>query len=119
MLRIVVFSIALTLAVAPQAPLLCQLWCHRSEAPVGECRYDAQTSCATAERGDACTGVVRSISTFVREDGPRVAAVSDPGPAVLVPHNRLAPEQGEWRTGDNYERALALERRPLDTNLRL
>jgi hypothetical protein len=116
--RIALFSIVLTLA-APQASLLCKLWCQPSDAATGECHHHDQVPPASVKSDDSCAVGASSVSSFIREDSPRTATSSDAAHAVPIPRYRLVRPASELRIVESSERVWTLERRPLETTLRL
>jgi hypothetical protein len=116
--RVALFSIVLSLA-APQATLLCKLWCHPSDAAQSRCDHHDQTPSASVTSDDSCRVAALSVPGFIREDGPRAATNSDAAHAVPVPRYHPVRPATKLSTVKDFERASALERRPLDTTLRL
>jgi len=117
--RIAVLSIALSLVVAPDAALLCDLWCHGSGEPAAGCAHHQEMSAGAVNGEDGCSGVVVNTSTFIRETGARATAVVDSAPALAVRGYLLAAPAREPGNARDYERARSLENRPLTTILRL
>lgn len=118
MFRVALFSIVLTFAVAPQATMLCKLWCAPSSAATG-CDHHDPASSAGVRADDACGITTLVVSSFIREDGPRAASASNAAHAVIVPRYWLAPPSSELLAAGDSERWKPLERRPLETTLRL
>ncbi len=118
MFRVAVFSIVLTLA-APQAALVCKLWCQPSEAATSGCPHHDQTLSASVKSADGCSVAASSVPSFIREDGPRAATGSDVAHAIPIPRYRLVRPPSELRLIESSERAWTLEKRPLETTLRL
>ena len=116
--RIAFFSIVLTLA-APQASLLCKLWCPPSDAAATECHHHDQAPTASVHGDDDCRLTAVSVPGFIREDGSRAVSNGNAAHAVPVPRFQLAQSARELRFVENAEPARALERRPLETTLRL
>lgn len=119
MFRVAVLSIALTLTVAPESPVLCSLWCHSTDQATGECPHQGAASTTSLAPDDRCRDMSQDVTAFIREDGPRVAAASAGGQAVAVPSYRLTEPTTELRRIASSERAWALEGRPRDIALRL
>ena len=116
--RAAVFSIVLAVATAPQATFLCQFLCQPNDSATSECHHHDQTATATRDKG--CETAVLNVSTFVRDDSLRSTASGHPGHALgAVPRYQLARPTSELRAMQNAGRALTLERRPLETALRL
>jgi len=114
--RIALFSIVLTLA-APQASLLCKLWCPLSDAAATECHHHDQAPTASLQGDDHCRLTAVSVPGFIREDGSR--SLSSAAHAVPVPRYRLAQPARELRHAHIAQRTRVLERQPLETTLRL
>ena len=117
MFRVALFSIVLTLAAAPTASLLCQLWCHPSAAAVGECSHDGEAPSTLVKSGDDCRIAALNVPRFIGEAGgrPPSAAVH----LVLLPRYQLSRPAAHPGAAQILEQWLAFERRPLDTVLRL
>ena len=115
MFRVTLFSIVLTLAGAPEASLLCQLSCHPSAAAFGECSHGQAP--ATVKSGDDCRLAAWNVPTFIGEAGGRAA--SPAAHAIAVPRYQLARPAIQPAAAESFAQRLALERRPLDTVLRL
>jgi hypothetical protein len=114
--RVALFSIVLTL-IAPQGPSLCKLWCQPSDAATIGCHHHDQAP-SVVQGDDSCGVSALDVPTFVREDGPRVStrAAQDTVPVSRYQVIRPASERQDVA---HAARARALERRPLDTTLRL
>lgn len=119
MFRVVILSIVLTLAAGPQTSLLCRLWCPPSDAATTECDHHDQAPSPSVTGDDSCSVEVLNTPGFIREDGPRVTTGSDAAHGVPVPHYRLMRPTSALLAVECGERAWALERRPLETALRL
>jgi hypothetical protein len=115
--RAAVLSIVLALAAAPEAMLLCRLWCP-NEVSVGDCHHHGQSSSARVKAADVC-GADASVIALTREDSRRAAAGSGTGHAVVVQHDDFAGLTRPIRTAESWARVHALEKRPLETTLRL
>jgi hypothetical protein len=116
--RVALFSIVLTLA-APQASFLCKLWCQPSDAATSECHHHDQAASASLTSGDRCVVAAMSLPSVIREEGLRARSSADAGHAVPVPRYGLVRPANELRLLQISERAWTLERRPLETTLRL
>ena len=118
MFRLAVFSIVLACVAAPEATLLCTLWCQSSAAATSECRHHPDRA-ARVTSDDSCEAAALNVRTLIRPDGVRTAAGSSTRDIVPVPRYRLAGPTIEPRTMRSAERTLTLERRPFDIALRL
>lgn len=115
--RAALFSIVLTLAVAQDASLLCQAWCHDGSSEV--CPHHDSATSPTVSAADRCSSVVVASVAFVREDARRTAAAPDAPNALVVPRFRLLPSSTDLRPGFESGRRLPLEERPLLIALRI
>ena len=115
--RLTLFTIVLTLT-APEASLLCKLWCPSSTAAAIECHHHDQAPTETVQ-GDGCHLPAVSAFSFIREEGSRSVLNTDAAHAVRIPRYRLAPPASELRPVEHASRPRALERRPIETTLRL
>ncbi|MGH9242655.1 MAG: hypothetical protein ACRD3G_31790 [Vicinamibacterales bacterium] len=116
MFRVALFSIVLTLATAPEASLLCQLSCHPSAAATDECSH-GQAPATVVKSGDDCRLAALNVPGFIGE--ARGRAASPAAHAVAVPRYQLARPAIQPDAAESFAQRLALERRPLDTVLRL
>jgi hypothetical protein len=86
--RAAVLSIVLTLAIGPNATLLCSVWCHPDEAKASACQHqEATTSRVTGE--DSCRTAATSTMAFVREEAKRGSPTPIAQQAVASPRFRL------------------------------
>jgi hypothetical protein len=90
-LRAAVFSIVLTLAVGPNAALLCAVWCHPEEARTSDCQHQDATASPRATGEDSCRTAPASTAAFVREDAKRASASADAQHANPTPRFLVAP----------------------------
>jgi hypothetical protein len=82
-LRAAVLSVVLTLAIGPNATLLCSVWCHPDEVKTSTCQHQSATTSPQVTGEDRCRTVATTVTAFVREDARR--GPQTPHPAVLVP----------------------------------
>lgn len=87
--RAVVVSIVLTLAVAPNAALLCSAWCHAQAATPSNCHHQKDASAPRVSANDCCVTVVMSVATFFREDVRRGVSAPDAGYSAFIPAFKL------------------------------
>jgi hypothetical protein len=118
MLRAALFSIVLALVAAPEAPLLCDLWCHSSDAAMPECPEHELAPSSSVRSSNGCAPVAMNASGFIREEGSR-AVQFDAAHALPVPRYWLLPTLAIIGQPPCSERAWPLEHRPLETALRL
>jgi hypothetical protein len=117
--RLAVLSIVFALAAAPEATLLCRLWCP-NDASAGDCEHHPQASSISVKATDACDAAGASIvAALSREDGRRAAGGFGPGHAVSVERHQIVQLTRGTRTLEGWAREHALEKRPLETTLRL
>ena len=114
MFRPALLSIVLTLAVGPNASLLCEAWCHDA-APAGCAHQESMTS-SSASSPDNCQS---DLVAAVREDARRAAAAPGAQHVVVVPRFRLAPSPAGVLPGFESGRQRLLEERPLVIALRI
>lgn len=122
MFRTFVFSIVLTVAVAPNAALLCRAWCHPQVAAASACHHEepSTTSSVVANATcDECDQVAPGAAQFLREDVRRSVSNPDVDHAILVPRYRLAQLTIDARSGPEPGRQAPLEHRSLPTALRI
>jgi hypothetical protein len=110
------FSIVLTLAVGPNASLLCKVWC--SDTTSAGCRHqDSTTSASVSAHGNCRTDVGGAVA-FVREDARRAAAAPDAQNTLAVPRFLWVLSHTDLGFGLESGRLL-LEERPLLIALRI
>ena len=117
MFRAALFSIVLTLAVGPNAGLLCKVWCP--DATSAECPHPDSTTSPSVSADGNCERAVAGAVAFVREDARRTAAAPDAQNALVLPRFRLAPSPTDLRSAFESARRRLLEERPLVIALRI
>lgn len=117
--RAAVLSIVLTLAVGPNASLLCAVWCHPDAAAAASCEHRDPTSTSSVAAKDGCPDIAAGTAALVREDVRRGMSTSDGQHAVVVPpfHFTLPPTLPEF--GRQPGQHPPLEARPLVLALRI
>jgi hypothetical protein len=108
--RAVLVSLVLSLAVGQSAAVVCKVWCH--EATPAGCPHQDRATSATVRAGDNCRTIVAEAVVLVREDGRRTA----PAPNVhdaLAPRWRFVPPSNDWGPGAAPGQPLLLAARPL------
>ena len=118
MFRAAVLSIVITFGAAPEATLLCSLWCP-SEASASGCHHHEQTSWPPVKASDACDAADPGVAALTREDARRKELGSGTGHAAPVQPYQLVRSTSGTRLVESWAREHALERRPLETTLRL
>jgi hypothetical protein len=117
--RAAVLAIVLTLAVGPNASLLCTVWCHPDAASTGSCEQADPTSTPSVTRKDGCPDNAAGTSALVREDVRRGVSASDGQHAVVVaPFQFVAPPTPR-EFGREPGQHPPLEARPLVLALRI
>jgi hypothetical protein len=114
--RAAVLSIVFAFAAAPEATLLCRLWCP-SETSASGCHPYGESS-ISLKPADGCDAADPSVGALTREHDRRVAPGSGALQAVRVRYQLLPPAQ-DTRTFERQAHGNAIERRPLETTLRL
>jgi hypothetical protein len=89
--RAAVLSIVLTLAIGPNATLLCSVWCHPDEAQTSACQHQDATTSPRVTGEDSCRTVPASPTAFVREEAKRGSPTPISQQAMAVPLFRLGP----------------------------
>ena len=117
MFRAALVSVALTLAIGPNAGLLCTFWCL-DDMPMGFAHHESTTS-ASVRADDTCTNVSVDAVALVREDSRRTAPASDPRNALVVVRFLFVAPATDPRPGYESGRRLLLEERPLVIALRI
>ena len=116
--RAAVLSIVLTLAIGPNAELLCAAWCHPQSHAAIECHHEHPTTFPGVAGDDNCEHLVVSVGAFLPEFRPEATSpVVDH--AVAEPRYRLAPPTMEAQPAREPGRQGSLENRPLSTALRI
>lgn len=118
MFRAALFSIVLALVAAPEATLLCKVWCP-SEAGARDCRHHGWASSVALQTTDRCDAAAPSVVAVTGEAGRRDAP--DAGARHAVPRQpfALVPSHQATDTVEFWARENVLEARPLETILRL
>ncbi len=145
MFRTVALSIVLTLAVGPEAALLCRAWCHPQVASASACNHGLAAAGANASHhgepgASSASGEVEGAAApsvvwddicpycdkgglvavpFLREDGRRSVSTLDSLQAILVPRYQLAPSTTRSRPRHEPGREWSLEERHLPSVLRV
>ena len=87
MFRAAVLSIVLTLAVGPNASLLCGTWCDPQAVAARGCHDEDPVTPPSVAGDGSCDHVVLSVAAFLREDVRRGVSAPDAGQATdAAPH---------------------------------
>ena len=116
--RAAVLSIVLTLAVGPNASLLCAVWCH-PDAATGSCEHRDQTIIPSVNAKDGCPDIAPGASALVREEVRRGVSASDSQYAAVVAPSQFVPPPTPPEFGREPGQHLPLEARPLILALRI
>ena len=117
--RAAVLSIVLTLAIGPNAELLCKAWCHPQANAANECRHEEPANSASVAGDNGCDHVGLNVGAFLREEIPPGGHSSGVAHAVVVPRYQLARLTTDARPAHEPGREWSLEKRPLSTALRI
>jgi hypothetical protein len=115
----VVLSIVLTLAVGPNAAVLCNVWCHLHEAAATGCHHQDAATSPRVTGDDHCNDVAAIVPTFVREDVRPSLSAPDVQHALVGPRLDFIPSSSATRSDHEPGRDWSLEKRPLSTALRI
>lgn len=115
MFRAAVLPIVLTLAVGPNASLLCAVWCHPDAASAGQCGHPNATSTPRLATDDSCPAIVAGSTAFVREDTRRGVSTPQAQNAVVVPPFQFTPPPRHAASTREAAQSPPLETRPLVT----
>jgi len=116
-LRAALVSLVLTLALGPNAGVVCKVWCH--DASSTGCPHQDSATSPSVRAGDTCTTTAVGAVTLVREDGRRTAPAPDAQNALGVLGFRLVGPPADPRSGYEPGRRRMLEERPLVIALRI
>jgi len=104
--RAAVLSIVLTLAIGPNATVLCLVWCHPEKAKTSACQHQEVTTSRRVTGEDSCRTTPTSTTAFVREEAKRGSPTPIAQQAVACPRFRLGPPPTD--TLGPYEAAASL-----------
>ena len=97
MFRAALVSVVLTLAIGPNAGLLCTVWCL--DATSTGCPHQDSTTSPSVRADDTCNEVAVGAVAFVREDGRRIAPAPDSQNALVVIRFRFVAPPIDPRPG--------------------
>jgi hypothetical protein len=122
--RAFIVSIVLTVAVAPNLALLCDVRCQQPQvATAGACHHDEEPSAASSvvqrDTGMDCDTVVPGVAPLRPEDLRRSASAPLGGDAISVLRYLFALSTVDARTGREPAGQWSLDNRPLPTILRM
>ena len=116
--RAALLSIVLTLAVGPNASLLCAVLCHPDAASTGSCEHRDPTS-TSVRSNDGCPDIAAGTAALVREEVRRGVSASDRQHVVVVPRFQFVPPPSPPEFGREPGQGPPLEARPLVLALRI
>jgi hypothetical protein len=116
-LRTVLLSVVLTLAIGPNAGVVCKVWCH--DASSTGCPHQDSATSPSVRADDNCTTTAVGAVTLAREDGRRTAPAPDAQNALGILRFRLVAPPTDPRSGHEPGRRRMLEERPLVIALRI
>jgi hypothetical protein len=117
--RAAVLSIVLTLAIGPNATLLCSVWCHPDEATTSACQHQDVTSSPQVTGEDSCRTAPTSTTAFVREEAKRTSPTPIAQQAVASPRFRLGPPPTDTLGAYEAKASLSAVASPLLIALRI
>ena len=115
MFRAALISIVFSLAVGQNLALLCRPWCDADLAAASECHHKSPSVVSDED----CDNVAVAVTAVLREDVRRDVPSQDANQAIPVPRFQLAQLTIGIRAGEEPWCAWSLEKRPLDTALRI
>lgn len=118
MFRAAVLSIVLTLAIGPNATLLCAVWCHPDEAKTSACQHPSATTSPSVAGEDSCRTVDARLAALVRDEAKRGQQPTSQ-PAATMPRFAFAPPRTDGTRSSGPNTALAVVSPPLLIALRI
>ena len=110
----------LTLAIGPNADLLCAIWCHPVERAALNCLHQETTTPRASRSGDGNQEGAIGAIVFIREDVRRGASLPHSTyDAEAIPGFACVPSVAGSHCNDAPSGGLALEARPLMLPLRI
>jgi hypothetical protein len=117
--RVAVFSVVLSLAVGPNTTLLCRAWCDPPAAATG-CHHRGDSSDSPSlVREHHCDDRAPNSTAFLKEDVRRSRSSSNADPAITITRSQVAPARTDARLDHELGHLPSLEKRPLETALRI
>jgi len=120
-LRVAAAAIALTLAIGPDAAVLCGLWCDQHAVAEAACPQhgDGAPSSRVAAAGDCCDATVVAVTAILPRDA-RGGLASPDGDSAIPARFRLAVRMAATvRPRHQPGPRWSLDARPLATALRI
>ena len=121
MFRTVVLSIVLLLGIGPDISMLCRAVCDPAAAAANGCHHQADPVAASASLtgGHDCDASALIGTAYVREDSRRTAPSPPTALALRVARNQLATPGNAVLLHLGPGHLSSLEKRPLETALRI
>ena len=121
MFRTVLLSIVLLLGIGPDISLLCKALCDPAAAAANGCHYQVDPVATSARLigGHDCDASALIGTAYVREDSRRTAPSPQTGLALPVARNQLAAPVNAVLLHRGRGHVSSLERRPIETALRI
>lgn len=117
--RVAVFSIVLAITGNPiTGALLCRTWCDPNAAAASGCHHELATFAIVAGE-DGCRNAVLNATAFVQENVRRGVSSPYAGHAMPVPRYEVAGWTSDAAVGHAPGGSPSLEKRPLETTLRI
>jgi hypothetical protein len=117
--RAATLSVVLTLAAAPNAAVVCSVWCHPQGATTPACEHEPASTPLNVGDRESCTIPGLSTAAFLREDVWRGPSAPDSGRALMVPVIRLSPPASSSDSGRERSASVAPRARSPVRPLRL
>jgi hypothetical protein len=116
--RAVLFSIVLLLATGQNVSMVCQTWCPDATAASG-CHRRHATDSLTLSCDGSCDDRAPIDAAVLKEDARRSVSAPNADHALAVPRYHLTPATAGTRPDCEVCRLQSLEKRPLETVLRI
>ncbi|HKY19912.1 MAG TPA: hypothetical protein VJM31_01720 [Vicinamibacterales bacterium] len=117
MFRITFLSVTLIVAAGPSAGLLCGAWCHPQNVVASTCHHEEAR--ATVASNESCDAAVLNVAAVLPEEMLRGVSSSIGHYAIPAPRYQLFRPTIDVCLADEREHHWPLERRPLETSLRI
>lgn len=110
--RAAVLSIVLTLAIGPNATLLCSVWCRPDEAKSSACQHQDAATSPLVTGGGSCQTAGASATALIREDARRGSPLAGAQHAIAVSRFRFAPPSNHTARPSDVATSLVADARP-------
>jgi len=119
MFRAAVVSIVLTMAMGPNASLLCGAVCDQAQAQTTGCDHQGPAASPTVTGDNCCDHAAPSVSEFFPQDVRRDVSFAKAHLATPQLASELAQPVVDARPGDKPKRERPIDMQRLTTTLRL